>query len=653
MSNFCFFTEVDLLQNQSAAHAFGPVSGFVDHKFLVTSKHLASSDPKAFAVCDGVAFIQEIAGTNKVNLILRPSQQTPFSFPKIKFFIYRNILKDSLINGNEIAPASTNDLTQSIWNSQIAYNATTGSSLNPPEEALGIDISTNDEIEKVFFRENVSYQLPVVKNGWSIGKFDKSGFGFEIVTESVGYDPLMSIVRISENILEVPPLASSPSPLQDFLHWNQKEVVLNYIDPSAFFGNFYNHKITCKKTTGNSTINGNAVYDELLKGGHLSGNDGVFFNRNKVYLDIRNEYNFSFNYLKNYGTDIQMAYDSVGALSTLNYYSDLWPICILHNFFPSNTIGNSLTLRLSLPAGGGDNSSPSLYMSCGHWRNGYPKEPIGQYKLLDLTVSANQSNEVQLAISKHTSISTTTPISCYIKLKYFKRFSSGMTPLPSNGTVIRQEHYLDNIFRPLSMRILFNGSNHLKTRFYEEEAFIDMKETDDLDYIGKIGITDDGTNLIFTIVPTIMRSAYVSDFKLPPITSEISRSFADYHGYLANKLFNKKVRKSKFDFSGTDVTYLEIINDDEGKADNIEHLQTEGIVTLGFNKQEFTLISTSGFVSGLPIFLVMRNWQKGTDNVGQEYSRAEIGLLGFVTDGLNIEVGEVLSPIKVYFYGFI
>src|SRR5687768_7432081 len=156
MAKFHFFTEVDLLTNQTKAQSFGPVTGFEQYKYLVTDKHTASADSKAFAVCDGVVFIQEIPGTNNVNLVLRPSQQPPFSFPKIRFFIYRNILKSSLINGADIAAASTNDLTQSIWNSQAAYNATTGANANPPKEALGTDISANIEIESVFFRENSS-----------------------------------------------------------------------------------------------------------------------------------------------------------------------------------------------------------------------------------------------------------------------------------------------------------------------------------------------------------------------------------------------------------------------------------------------------------------------------------------------------------------
>src|SRR5262249_29426112 len=161
--------------------AFGPVSGASDTQFQVTSVHrpAASTTPNAYAVCDGLVLVQD-AGNDLVNLVLKPTQQPPFAFPKIKFFIYRGIQKSSLVNGVEVAPAANNDLTKSIWQSQQARNASAGTSDNPPTGALGLDISGIGSIDEVFFREDVSYQLPLVRSGWSLGQFSSAGFGFEI-----------------------------------------------------------------------------------------------------------------------------------------------------------------------------------------------------------------------------------------------------------------------------------------------------------------------------------------------------------------------------------------------------------------------------------------------------------------------------------------
>lgn len=651
MPNFYFFTEVDLLQNQDSVQAFGPVSGFEDHKFLVSDNHTATADPKAIAICGGIAFIQPITGSNNVNLILLPTEQPPFSFPKIKFFIYRNIIKSSLINGNDIAVASTNDLTQSIWDSHIAYNVSSGTTGNPPKESLGIDIIGSQPISDVFFQQNTSYQFPIVRGGWHIGTFDKNGFGFDIILDSVGYEPLLDLVRMEENVIEVPPLSGSPTAQEEFEHWNAKEIILNYIDSSAFFGNFYHHKLYCKKTTGEEALKGDDVYDKLLKGSHLSSStEGVFFNRNKIYLDIRNEYNFSLNYFRNYGTDINVAYEPSSSLINRNYYDNQWPLCVLDNNFPSTLSGNKLLLRLALPDGNGENPLPSVFLSSGTWESSFPKEPKNREKLIDLTVSNSFTDEIRLSFPKHTSINPTIPISSYCKLKYFKRFDINTSPLPSSGTVIRSQHYLDNIFRPFEMRIAYLGTDTIKTKFYDDEVFVDARKEEGFDFIGKIGIADDGANLTLTVIPTILRGEDLNEISLSAINSETSNSFQDYLSYLTDKLPNKKVRKSNFDFTGPDVTYLEVINEDEDEPDTIEEPQLAGITTIGFSKADFQAIDISPFLPGLPIFLISTNWQNGTDNLGQAYSSFDIGLAGYTANGGNIEVGEITSSIKIYFY---
>jgi hypothetical protein len=97
MSRFYFFTDIDSLDNQIPTDAFGPVIGSSDTEFQVTSIHrAAAADCNAYAVCEGMILAQD-AGNNLVNLILKPSEQPPFAFPKIKFFIYRGIKKDTLL----------------------------------------------------------------------------------------------------------------------------------------------------------------------------------------------------------------------------------------------------------------------------------------------------------------------------------------------------------------------------------------------------------------------------------------------------------------------------------------------------------------------------------------------------------------------------
>src|SRR5438128_4348466 len=305
MSKVFFFTDIDNVGNQAAADAFGPVIGSPDTQFRVTSIHrpMQGTMPNAYAVCDGLVLVQD-AGNSLVNLILKPTEQPPFAFPKIKFFIYRGIQKNSLVSGSDVAPSANNDLTKSIWASQQAKSASAGTTDNAPNQAWGVDIASVGSVDAAFYRENVSYQLPLVRAGWSLGKFDSTQLEFEIMVEAIGFDPELPLVRTSANIITVAALPASPTQAQEFELWHDKEAILNYIDPCAFFGGFYFHVLKVKHADGTvSDKKKDEIYDDVLKGSHLTAAaDGVFFNRSKTYLDIRNEYNHSINYFKNYGT---------------------------------------------------------------------------------------------------------------------------------------------------------------------------------------------------------------------------------------------------------------------------------------------------------------------------------------------------------------
>ena len=95
MASFYFFTDVDLLQTQNASQAFGPIS---NTSFRTTSLHQSSSNANAYAVCDGQVFIQQNSqNSNLVNLLIKPKNQGIVNFVNVKYFVYRGILKNTLI----------------------------------------------------------------------------------------------------------------------------------------------------------------------------------------------------------------------------------------------------------------------------------------------------------------------------------------------------------------------------------------------------------------------------------------------------------------------------------------------------------------------------------------------------------------------------
>lgn len=654
MSDFFFFTDIDLLSAQTSGNEFGPVAANTSTQYQVTSLHSSTSVPKAYAVCDGILLVQD-AGTNLVNLILKPIKQPPFAFPKVKFFIYRGVQKSSIINGLEIAPSTTNDLTASLWASQAAKNNSAGTNDNPPKEAVGIDITSNGSIDDVFYRDNISFQLPIVKAGWSIGNFDPAGFGFEIMVEAIGFDPELTLVRTSNNIINVTALPGSPTQAQEFEYWHDKEAILNYIDPSAFFGSFYNFKLKVKSSDGStSNKSKNEIYDDVLV---------KHINKNVVYLDIRNEYNHSINYFKNYGTytntDINIAYDNTSTAVVKNYYTDTWPVLRIQNVdFPSNTTNKNI-IRISLPDGSGENPLPTLFISSGYLLDTYPREPKEKNKLIDLTVTSGFTNEIKLVVPNRDGMPGTSAISTYIKLKYNKRFDpNAASPPVSSGTVIRASHYMDNLFQPLAMKIPFAGNDKIKSIVYSDEFLVDSISINNNQLAMNLGMANDIHNVSLFAYPFITkRTVGNSDLKNIPLSfSGIKDNNSDdFIDYFASKN-NSIAKELEFVVGGNNIEYLDLEIDSTLPVPNLENLDLENFYQLNIDKidtpvsewQNIQNLIQSNFITKYPVFIGLVNATITIDDNGYDVLSQDIALRGFEIISNNIQFKEVNTNIKTY-----
>ena len=557
------------------------------------------------------------------------------------------------MSGNDVAPSATNDLTKSIWDSQQAKNASAGTSDNPPAEALGIDITTNGAVDDVFYRENVSYQLPLVRAGWSLGQFDPAGFGFEIMVEAIGFDPALPLVRTAANIITVAALSPSPTQAEEFEHWHDKEAILNYIDPCAFFGGFYFHTLKVKHANGSvSKKKKNEVYDDVLKGPHLTAaNEGMFFNRNRTYLDIRNEYNHSINYFKNYGTytntDINCAFAAADPLTARNYYASHWPLMVLDNSdFPTgNAASNKNFIRLALPDGAGDNPLPTLYISAGYLADLYPREPKDKGKLIDVNVAGGFTDEVALAFPNRDDLSTTTAVSTYTKLKYFKRFDpSATTPPVSSGTVIRASNYLDSLFIPFAMKIPFGGSARIKSVLCDTETFVSGGPTSSGDSVVKVGKAEDVSNVTLFACPFIVRDESVESISVPYLLSGQSVDGDDtFLNVFARSYAPERLRKSQLIISASATMYVEFVNDN-GVNSTKAIPDLDRFIGFAFGHATFNILTnlaSSHFETKYGTHLGVTNIQAQTDDLGFNYVSYELVLRGFVLNGGVIGVGEI------------
>jgi hypothetical protein len=193
-----------------------------------------------------------------------------------------------------------------------------------------------------------------------MGNFDHLGFGFEIMFESLGFEPTIALARNNEHIIKVKQITGT-NQAEFFEHWHDKEETLNYIDP-VLSGSFYNKNLWVLNGSSFSKKTGEDIFTDV---------PSTFTNKNKCYIDIRNEFNFSINYFKNYGTSAtnnttNISLKKGASLSiTLNYYDSNWPILILNYAGFSGFVTTHQTLGIKLPCNSGsnndDNPAPLVY----------------------------------------------------------------------------------------------------------------------------------------------------------------------------------------------------------------------------------------------------------------------------------------------------
>jgi len=651
MAKFHFFTDIDLINQQPNSQAFGPVIGNEATQYRVTSLHTASSNPNAYAVCKGDILVQpDINNTNLVNVILRPALQ-PNNIPQIKYYIYRGILKNSLIDGNNVAD-SINKLTKSI-------------PANTDKKTLGIDLfgTTNfentDPIDNAFTKSKTGFELwHCDSGGWSIGTFDKNNFGFEIMLEDMGFNPTFDIIRNNNNVIQINALTGSETPAQIFEHWHDKEEILNYLDPAVFYGNFYDDIIYARKSTDSidSDLNpsfskekNNGIYTNIL----LGNSQGNFFNRNKIYLDIRNELNYSINYFKNYGNNIKISYlnNNSEPINEINYYENNWPLCVLSDL-PNGNEKN--TIKIALPKG--DNTLPLSYVSIGERKlTNKEKVKYGKTNFIDLEVVDNEiytTNSIAINTPNYND-NDKTRICSYIKIKYLKRFDLKAIVPKSEGSVLRAAHYLDHLFIPLEMNLTSPSTNVLKIKMYNNDNYIDTLKEFGLDYIANIGIASDiGHHVFFASIKDVRtKNRSVAKNKILSISSG-TRPLID--NFLNTIFPNASFIFETISDNGESIKIYRYPTAKKSfftQPNKIDY--NKEIIVIMLSNDNYTSIlniAQQQFSSKYKVYLGVEN------NVEDNYERFDLVLRGLIEENDQITVKKVSvsdnsnNPVEIYGY---
>lgn len=551
MANFYFYTEPNKLEKQTKSKAFG----LNNLKINLSSHHstiaMANNNPKAYAVTSGRLCALKMDGfSDFFTLLLQPDNQ-PKSGAVIKYFVYKKILKSSILDSagliyKDTDPEAT-DLTRQIQKDyKLFFDDFVGNieeanekcvGLNYPQELYAQFFShkpSQDEIpvDALFYAkvdaplDGTFIPLPRVKAGDEIGTFNKNSFSFEIMLDNQGFDPeIWKVIRSNNEI-------NTDDTLNNLSFVLRKSEILNYQDPAAFYGSLaqVNGDNGVKiKPFDNHYLTGKDIYENILKGVQYddsTANAGIFYTRNYLYIDIRDRYNNPYNFHKarkiyanhmtDYDLEIQTPDNNAGTYGNpkgIKYHEHgdelkKNPILVLDNF-------SSQTINISF-----QKIEPEEYVFLHIDNKEIIEDSPGLRKSIDMRdnftklLSNSGTNNFTKPIKLKTVVGhANKTVANYIKLRYIRHTTKiginfdgelGIAPLIPTPPPLppkayyhpleyRESNYLDFIF-PVDMNLRWIHSHvekDIASMVYYEGVYIDNTVVSGKDFMGNIGIARD------------------------------------------------------------------------------------------------------------------------------------------------------------------
>ncbi len=587
MADFYFFTDVDAIDIQSQSQAFGSIN---NNQFRVSNLFSAStiSNPRAFLICDGqIAALPNASNPNQlIDVILRPtvklSNKLGGQHVDIKYIIYKGIQKSSLINGSEIAQRTSNQLTQIIWTNQDLINENIGINNTPSASILRYDSDVNEDVllDKIFYGDQNEYTFEVINGGIYIGDFTPNQFGVVIVLDEIRSRPKTNLSNDTEVVIDVTEI------LDPYEVRIKKEEVLRYMDLTSLYGAFFNSQILYKQSSDNLEMSENKplgfrkdakgleIYNILLQ---------KFYNKNRVYIDIRNELNLSFNFYNNYSNLIKIKQGINSTESEIDYYNQNngWPLLILDYknnegdtlYFPSIVSTKQIQIGFKLPYVASVNSRPHVFFSQGipysNRDRSFPEYPVHRDCFIDIgrvnNSDPNYTAEVKIAVPSVSINNLTPPISQLVRIKYLKNsfVNDAISSYPN------QNNKFDCVFQPYLMNNKFSdiiGSTDamLEIRSWKEDSYIPLGVPDSIfsqnnslvrkNFVANIGVGKDKNNTVFFAFLTQRNSDYSNQTPLNIVDSfstandvlaQVSKSNNNFNdGVLNNQIFKGELQLS-------------------------------------------------------------------------------------------------------------
>ena len=352
-----FFIDHNSLPMQAPIDTFGVDGNNPMDKFNITSQFLLTAEKvKTFACQDGLMIVQQsLVDDSLVNLIIKPIGALKVPYKSIRYYIYRGVRKDSFINGTAITPQAV-DNTETIariWENWENYKTTTNQPAlaDPTLECFGYDNSLVGSLNvRNVYDNSQEVRVIYVQEGEWIGNFgNKFPIGFEIIIEE------NNTLNIDLDYLRAEKFSIDVIGLTGLELKAKREQVLSFIDPAAFFGIHYDVGVKVSTYDGNVKTTETKKRDEIYS---LLVNK--FATKNTVYLDIRSEYGYSYNFYENYGDSLGNNIKVGNSLTTpteQNYSTNGWSILIINNALATTSKKNNVKINLRID----DNTKPIIF----------------------------------------------------------------------------------------------------------------------------------------------------------------------------------------------------------------------------------------------------------------------------------------------------
>jgi hypothetical protein len=335
-----FFLGSPVFTQSPTTQAFGPVNS---NEFRLTNLFSLESETMAYAICKGIILIQpQIGSTDKVNLILRPYKQ-PIPGLNIKYFIYRSLEKSDFFNGSNILQndSTTSDFINKINSDFQAYYspnetpAFSSSFIGYNENTSEVPLDTL--ISDFFFKqsdtttevETFAFELPLINEGKSLGRFANSECGIDVVLHYGDYknefDNGEFVFDLNYARAASAKITLQGTPYEKAL---QKEQISQFVDIAAFYGSYVPNGKVDVHTSSDTIVSktGLDIYTSLLPS---------FATKNNWYIYIHSDRNRSYDFYGNYklSDDVSNVDNiKIGNTTTLSenvYGTNGWPLLIL------------------------------------------------------------------------------------------------------------------------------------------------------------------------------------------------------------------------------------------------------------------------------------------------------------------------------------